>query len=82
MDDKDFIVDELLGLNSNIEKEVNIPSLDSFMNEANEYLITGIREIDNKKMEIPCLRISCALICSSNGYSPAKCFSEGIYRTK
>ena len=27
--------------NSNIEKEVNIPSLDSFMNEANEYLIEG-----------------------------------------
>ena len=27
--------------NSNIEKEVNIPSLDSFMNEINEYLITG-----------------------------------------
>jgi len=27
--------------NSDIEKEVNIPSLDSFMNEANEYLIEG-----------------------------------------
>ena len=27
--------------NSNIEKEVNIPSLDSFMNEINEYLVIG-----------------------------------------
>ena len=27
--------------NSSIEKEVNIPSLDSFMNEINEYLISG-----------------------------------------
>ena len=27
--------------NSNIEKEVNIPSLDSFMNEINEYLVAG-----------------------------------------
>ena len=27
--------------NSTIEKEVNIPSLDSFMNQINEYLVTG-----------------------------------------
>ena len=27
--------------NSSIEKEVNIPSLDSFMNEINEYLVSG-----------------------------------------
>ena len=27
--------------NSNIEKEVNIPSLDSFMNEINDYLVAG-----------------------------------------
>ncbi|MGN1310775.1 MAG: ATP-dependent zinc metalloprotease FtsH [Clostridia bacterium] len=27
--------------NSNLEKEVNIPSLDSFMNEVNEYLVAG-----------------------------------------
>jgi len=34
--------------NSNIEKEVNIPSLDSFMTEINEYLVSGSIILEEK----------------------------------
>ena len=38
--------------NSNIEKEVNIPSIDSFMNQVNEYLVAGNVKLVQKSESI------------------------------